>query len=190
MELYSETVASFGYADCPGHAAWLEPMEWLGSSVASRFPLHLISHQPDRRLHSQLDFGVHSVGGKVDGREKIGMSDRDARDRGLVTGSPVRVFNDRGACLAVVEVRHGLRQGVVQLATGAWFDPLDPTEVGSVDKGGNPNVLTPDMGTSSLAQGPSAHTCLVEVEPVRGKLPMVTAHDPPVLITTSEHMHP
>ena len=190
VELYSETVASFGYADCPGHAAWLEPMEWLGSSVASRFPLHLISHQPDRRLHSQLDFGVHSVGGKVDGREKLGMSDRDARDRGLVTGSPVRVFNDRGACLAVVDVRHGLSQGVVQLATGAWFDPLDPTEVGSVDKGGNPNVLTPDIGTSSLAQGPSAHTCLVEVEPVRGTLPLVTSHDPPALITTSEHKRP
>lgn len=190
IELYSESVASFGYEDCPGHAAWLEPSEWLGGPTASRFPLHLISHQPDRRLHSQLDFGSLSAAGKADGREKLGMSHHDARDRGLETGSPVRVFNDRGACLAIVEVREGLREGVVQLPTGAWFDPLDPTEVGSVDKGGNPNVLTPDIGTSSLAQGPSAHTCLVQVKAAEGELPIVTAHDPPVLVRTTEHPRP
>ena len=32
-----------------------------------------------------------------------------------------------------------------------------------LEMNGNPNVLTKDKGTSSLAQGPSAHTCLVEV---------------------------
>ena len=34
IELYSETIAAFGYDDCPGHPAWLEPAEWLGSPSA------------------------------------------------------------------------------------------------------------------------------------------------------------
>ena len=36
IELFSETVASFGYEDCPGHPVWLEPAEWLGAGAARR----------------------------------------------------------------------------------------------------------------------------------------------------------
>ena len=57
-----------------------------------------------------------------------------------------------------------LRPDVVSLPTGAWFRPEDPSVAGSTELNGNPNVLTRDKGTSKLAQGPSAHTCLVEVE--------------------------
>ena len=39
IEIFSETIASFGYDDCPGHPAWLEPAEWLGSPLAARYPL-------------------------------------------------------------------------------------------------------------------------------------------------------
>lgn len=58
-------------------------------------------------------------------------------------------------------------------------DPLDPADPDSLDKHGNPNVLTLDKGTSSLAQGPIAHSALVEVAPWSGPLPPVTAFDPP-----------
>jgi biotin/methionine sulfoxide reductase len=44
---------------------------------------------------------------------------------------------------------------------------------------GNPNVLTQDVGTSRLAQGPVAQSCLVEVERFTGELPPVRAHQPP-----------
>ena len=57
IEICSETIAGFGYDDCPGHPVWLEPDEWLGGGPAARFPLHLISNQPATRLHSQLDNG-------------------------------------------------------------------------------------------------------------------------------------
>jgi biotin/methionine sulfoxide reductase len=53
---------------------------------------------------------------------------------------------------------------VVSLPTGSWFAPLDD----ATDANGNPNVLTADIGTSNLAQGPSANTCLVEVEKYLG----------------------
>jgi len=68
------------------------------------------------------------------------------------------------------------------MSTGAWYDPLEPGKPGSLCKHGNPNVLTPDKGTSKLAQGTIAHTCLVEIEIYRGALPAVTAFDPPVII--------
>ncbi len=44
---------------------------------------------------------------------------------------------------------------------------------------GNPNVLTRDLGTSQLAQGPSAQTCLVQVEKWLGKVPSHTAFEAP-----------
>ena len=72
--------------------------------------------------------------------------------------------------------------GVVQLSTGAWYDPLVPGEIGSVDVHGNPNVLTIDKGTSKLAQGPSAMSALVEVELFEDELPPIKIFSPPEII--------
>jgi biotin/methionine sulfoxide reductase len=79
-------------------------------------------------------------------------------------------------------VTDAIRPGVVQLATGAWFDPLDPAEIGSLDKHGNPNVLTLDKGTSKLAQSPAAQTALVEVERFAGDAPPITIFAPPAVV--------
>jgi biotin/methionine sulfoxide reductase len=177
IELYSETIESFGYDDCPPHPTWLEPSEWLGNAGPNS--LHMISNQPKTRLHSQWDHGETSLAGKVDGREQIGMSPADAEARDLSHGDLVRVFNDRGVCLASLAIRDDLMQGVVQLPTGAWWDPTEP---GGLCRSGNPNVLTRDVGTSKLAQGPTAQTCLVEVERYEGEAQPVQAHDHPVLL--------
>lgn len=179
IELYSQTIASFGYDDCPGHASWLEPDEWLGAELASRFPLHLISNQPKTRLHSQYDCASHSVASKIKGREPMRMNPADAAARGLAEGDVARLHNDRGSCLAAVSLSDDVMPGVVQLSTGAWYDPEDPAEDMTLDKHGNPNVLTRDRGTSRLAQGPSAQSCLIEVERHAGPLPPITAFDPP-----------
>ena len=176
IELFSNTVASFGYADCPGHPTWIEPGEWPGN--ASSYPLSLISNQPKTRLHSQWDQGETSIEAKVDGREQLGITPEDATARDLEPGDLVRVFNDRGACLAAVAIRHDLIDGVVQLPTGAWWDPIEP---GGMCRSGNPNVLTHDRGTSSMARGPST-SCLVEVEKYTGEPPAVRAHDTPILL--------
>lgn len=96
-----------------------------------------------------------------------------------MAGDVVRVFNDRGACLAGAIVSDDVRPGVVQLATGAWYDPEVPGEIGSLCKHGNPNVLTRDKGTSKLGQGPSAHSTLVEIEKLDRPPPPVTAFVPP-----------
>ena len=186
IEIFSSTIASFGYDDCAGHPTWFEPAEWLGSPLATRYPLHLISHQPSTRLHSQYDHGSVSRSAKIADREVLRMHPDDAAARGIVAGQVVRVFNDRGACLAGVRIDDGVRKGVVVLPTGAWYDPLDAGEEGTLEKHGNPNVLTLDKGTSSLTQGCSAHTTLVQVELYEGTLPPVTAFEPPAFAKRQE----
>lgn len=174
IEIFSETVDSFGYEDCPGHPSWHEPAEWLGN--ANTYPLHLISNQPKDKLHSQLDHGAVSRKGKQKGREPITLNPNDAAARGISEGDICRVFNDRGACLGAVSLSDSVRQGVMQMSTGAWYDPVEP---GGLCKHGNPNVLTLDKGTSRLGQGPIAHSCLVDIEKFEGEPPEVTAFIPP-----------
>ena len=107
---------------------------------------------------------------------------KDANARNIKDGDVVKLFNDRGACLAGAIVNEKIRPGVVQISTGAWYDPENPLELNSLCKHGNPNVLTPDKGTSKLGQGPIAHSCLIEIEKFTDKVPKVTAHEPPNII--------
>lgn len=177
FELASSTIERFGYADCPGHPTWLPANESLGAPQAERFPLHLLTSQPEHRLHSQWDHVGVSAANKIEGREPILLHEDDAAERGIAEGDIVRVFNDRGACLAGARLTRGLVRGVAVLATGAWYDPRD-----GVCVHGNPNVLTQDVGTSKLAQGPAAQSCLVEVEAWTGAVPPVLAHGVPEVV--------
>ena len=66
----------------------------------------------------------------------------------------------RGACCAGLALDDGVMPGVAVMATGAWWDPgADHT-----DRAGTANVLTLDIGTSQLTQGPNAMSCLVQIE--------------------------
>jgi biotin/methionine sulfoxide reductase len=179
LEIHSSTIEGFGYDDCPGHPTWIEPFERLGGQGSDRHPLHLVSHQPETRLHSQLDHSEHSQRNKVAGREVLRMHSATAEARGLVDGDTARLFNDRGECLVGVRIDDRVMEGVVAMPTGAWFDPLEPGVPGTLELAGNPNVLTRDIGTSSLAQGPSAHTCLVDVERYEGDAPQPRVYGPP-----------
>ena len=179
IEIFSEKIASFGYDDCPGHATWMEPIEWLGSKKAERFPLHMLSDQPADKLHSQLDHSPHAKATKVKGRQPVTLHPEDAAARGIAEGDLLRVFNDRGACLASARLSDRIRRGVVRLSTGAWFDPEDSGSNVPLEKHGNPNALTLDIGSSKLSQGCIAQTCLVEIERFDGVAPAVTAHQLP-----------
>ena len=180
IELYSDEIAGFGYDDCPPHPSWIEPAEWLGGREAATFPLHLVSSQPQHKLHSQMDSGPVSARGKTAGRETLAINPADARRRGVRDGEVVRVFNARGACFAGVVITEAVRPGVVRLSCGAWYDPASEAENAPCVHG-NANVLTRDQGTSQLSQGPSSATALVEVErctmppPVRAFAPVPLA---------------
>lgn len=152
IELVSKRIESYALQDFPAHPAWLEPDEWLGNAPDGA--LSLLSRQPKLFLHSQL--GQTSLADQP----IIVMHASDAQARGLADGQTVRVRSERGACLAKLCVIDACRRGVVAMETGPWF-------VGGssgYDKGGNPNAVTHDRPTSSLAQATAAQTCLVWVE--------------------------
>ncbi len=177
IEIFSETIDSYRYPDCPGHPVWREPDEWLGSPATRRFRLQLVANQPRSRLHSQLDVGAHSQSLKIAGREPARLHPADAAARGLRDGDLVRIFNDRGACLAGLAVDEAVRPGVAQLSTGAWYDP-DPANPGFC-RHGNPNVLTADRPSSTLSQGCTGQLALVEIEPYHGIPPELSVTRPP-----------
>ncbi|MBI0433792.1 molybdopterin guanine dinucleotide-containing S/N-oxide reductase [Roseomonas sp. KE0001] len=184
VEIFSGTIAGFGYEDCPGHPAWLAPVDVPDAAN----PLWIVANQPATRLHSQLDFGGTSADSKRRGREVMRIHPADAAARGIAEGDIVRLFNGRGACLAAAALSEAVMPGVVQLATGAWYDPADPEEEMPLCVHGNPNVLTRDAGTSRLAQGCTGQLTVLQVEKFTGNLPPVRAWDPPeaALATAAE----
>ena len=180
IEIFSQTISDFNYKDCPGHPVWLEQDEWLGSVLTKDYPLQLISGQPANKLHSQLDNGSESLKDKIQGREPIKINPKDALFRDLKNGDIVEVYNKRGKCLAGVTISNEVMERVVFLPVGAWYDPI---ENGSFCVHGNPNVLTKDKGTSSLSQGPSAHSTLVEVKKYLLDLPPINIFTKPTIIS-------
>ena len=159
IEISSETISNFQLSDCLSHPYWFEPYEWLGK--IEKYPLHLISNQPKHRLHSQLDNAVNSQNSKINGKEPVMINSSDASKRDIKYGDIVMLFNKRGRVLAGANISDNVMPGVVVLSTGAWFDPDYAL---NLERHGNPNVLTKDVGTSSLGQGPSSHTTLVELK--------------------------
>lgn len=178
IELFSETIAGFGLDDCPAHATWFVPRD-VASGEQTEHPLYLISGQPQTRLHSQLDNGAYSMSKKIGGREPILIHPTDAEERGIKNGDIVELYNKRGRCLAGACITPDISSGCVFLWTGAWYDPDDDAP-DHRDRHGNPNVLTHDHRTSSLGQGPAAHSALVQMVRFTGDPPQVTVHDAPI----------
>lgn len=180
IEIFSKTIAGFGYADCPGHPVWMEPFERSHSKATTKYPLHLQSCHPDKRLHSQLcSSDAFRKTYAVAGREPLYMCEQDARARGLKAGDIARVFNDRGQVLAGVAISADYVPGVIRIHEGAWYSPQKGGKAGTLCTYGDPNVLSADVATSQLAQGPSAHTVLVEVERYQPQAPDVTGFGGP-----------
>lgn len=176
VQISSSVIAGFGYADCPGHPTWLAQQD----APTPAYPLFLVANQPATRLHSQLDFGAHSASQKRRGREVCTLHPRDAAARGIADCDIVRLFNERGACLASAALSTAVMPGVVQLPTGAWYDPVkDPSGEVTLCAHGNPNILTRDVGTSSLAQGCIGQLTAVQIERFEGALPPIRAFEAP-----------
>ena len=171
IELYSSTVAGFGYDECPGYPVFLAPR-------TTAYTINLICNQPSTRLHSQLDMGGFSQSAKRSGREPVRLHPADAAARGIADGDVVRLHNDHGSVLAGAVLSDDCRPGVAQLSTGAWWDASAPEVATCVH--GNPNALTADIGTSRLAQGCTGQVSRVEIVRFDGPLPPVKAYDPPV----------
>ena len=134
-----------------------------GQQQRSSRGLHLISHQPAGRLHSQLETGVSSVALKRNGREQARLHSKDAAALGI-TGGPDHPHLECPGSLS----GHGPGHRYRAFGCGSCYPPAPGSPRGEdegLEAAGNPNVLTLDVGTSQFGQGCSAQTCLVRAEP-------------------------
>lgn len=175
IEIYSQRIAGYGYADCPGHPMWLAPDEWHGNAQEGQ--LQVLSAHPAHRLHSQLNYSQLRERYAVANREPVTMHPEDARARGIRDGDTVRIWNHRGQILAGARVTEGIKPGVICIHEGAWPD-LEPA-AGGICKNGAVNVLTNDVPTSRLGNGCAGNTALAWLEKYRGPALTLTAFDPP-----------
>jgi trimethylamine-N-oxide reductase (cytochrome c) len=178
IEIFSRNIEKMAYDDCPAHPTWMEPVERLGGAK-TKYPLHIATSHSKGRLHSQLCGTVMRDSYAIAGREPCMINTADAKARGIQSGDVVRVFNDRGQILAGAKVTDTIRPGVVRVSEGGWYDPAEPRKPGSLDRYGDVNVLTVDMGTSKLAQGNCGHTAVGDVEKYRGAAPKTSVFAAP-----------
>lgn len=178
IEIYSSKIAGYGYKDCPAHPTWLEPIEWLGSDNKEA-EFALITSHPALRLHSQCANTSLRKSYAVADKEPIWINTKDATRKGIKNGDVVKVSNKRGAILAGAYVTDSIKEGVVRVCEGAWYDPEDAGTIGSICKNGSPNVLTIDIPTSPLANGNCAHTSLVNIEKYDGEIKPLSVFEAP-----------
>ena len=178
IELASPTIKAMNLPDLGETPSWAEPHEWLGT--ASDGMLHLISPQPNMRLHAQNDMGEASLNAKIQGREPCYLHPETAKTQGIKAGDIVCLLNARGRTLAGAVLTADIRRDSIALPTGAWLDIVQLDD-GPLEVHGNPNVLTYDRGTTTLSQGNPAHTALVKVEKWTRAVPEVTVFEGPAL---------
>ena len=147
---------------------------WEGhaSALAKKYPLQLITPHPRFSFHTQHDVNVPWLG-EIPGHRvwKDGYSWRpvrlhpsDAGARGIKDGDIVMVYNDRGNVLGIAEVTERMRPGVVHAYYGSGkYDPLEPGNPDSVERGGCFSLLTPARMLSRNVPGMAPNSCLVEV---------------------------
>ncbi len=180
IEMASSAIGAMNLDDIADTPGWSEPSEILENGDKDQ--LHLISPQPESRLHAQNDPGAETRATKVNGREPCRLHPETARRFDLGAGDIAELHNDRGSCLTAVIEDDGIRPDCVVLPTGAWLDSVE-IDGRQIDVHGNPNVLTLDKGSSQLSQGNSAHTALVRIRKWRGNAPPVAVFDGPRIVS-------
>jgi anaerobic selenocysteine-containing dehydrogenase len=123
------------------------------SALVQKFPLELISGKNDDSMNST--FGYRTDVNRQTAR--LSMHAADAAQRGIINGSAVRAFNERGACYFTVEINDDVPTGVLRARSVGW-------RRGAKGQLGI-NHLTSERLTD-IGGGATFFSCLVEVTPV------------------------
>ena len=153
---------------------------WEGhdSPIADKYPLQLLSPHPRFTFHTHYDKHTPSLNDipghriKKDGYAywPARIHALDAGARGIEDSDIVRLYNDRAngvLCIAVITER--VKPGVIHAyGSSAVYDPLEPGNPNSIDRGGCVNMLTSSKLVSRNAPGMAPNSCLVEIEKWEG----------------------
>ena len=151
-EFWSDTLARQGEDPLP---AYVPPRESAASnpSLAVRYPLGFIS--PPARNFLNSSFSHLPAFLAEEKTPHLDIHPGDAATRGIGSGDPVRIFNDRGSLLATARVTDRARPGVV-VAPSVWWRKLAPG-------GENANAVT-SQALTDLGRAATFYDCLVEVQ--------------------------
>ncbi|MEG1826688.1 MAG: molybdopterin-dependent oxidoreductase [Gordonibacter sp.] len=98
-------------------AHWFPPLEaWPENELYSKYPLVLMSERPRYRVHSQW-FNTPLLR-ELDPEPFVKINPADAEARGIVDGSYVECFNDRGAAVAKAVFSEAIRPGALLYPKG------------------------------------------------------------------------
>jgi molybdopterin guanine dinucleotide-containing S/N-oxide reductase-like protein len=150
-------------------------VSWEGhhSLRAQEYPLQLISPHPRFSFHTHYDkhaawldeIPVHRVQKNGYAWWPARLRAEDASERGIRNGDIVKLYNDRATVLCIAVLTERVRRGVVHsYASSAKYDPLEPGNPSSPDRGGCVAMLTPGRMMSKNVAGMAANSCLIEIE--------------------------
>jgi molybdopterin guanine dinucleotide-containing S/N-oxide reductase-like protein len=156
---------------------YIPSWEGYNSEAVKKYPLQLITPHPRFSFHTQYDSNATWLGEISSHRvlkdgyhwHPVRIHPTDAMARGIKDGDIVKIFNDRGTVLCIVEVTERIKPGVAHSYYGSGkYDPLEPGNPASIDKGGCVSILTPYRVLSRNAPGMAPNSCLVEIETWEG----------------------
>lgn len=177
IEMYCENIAKQNLADCPGIPRYLEPAEFLGN--AKKGQLHVVSPHPYYRLHSQMA-NADRVRARhaIKDREPCLINTEDAKERGIVDGDLMEVYNERGAIIVGAVVTDNIMKGVISIYEGCWpsVDSKGRCNSGLV------NFLTSSRRSSGLSQATTVNTVLASVKKCTDPDGPNKAYDPPEIL--------
>ncbi len=154
LEFVSDRMAQAGLDPLAGYTPPYEAAQ-QDTPLAAQYPLALIAGADHYFLNSLFANVAPQI--KRSGPPTLRIHPEDAATRDLESGHEVRVFNDRGAFVARVEVTDRVRRGVVASTKGRW-----PRLV----KGGATVNATVNERDSDMGGGAVFHDNRVEVERV------------------------
>jgi trimethylamine-N-oxide reductase (cytochrome c) len=150
---------------------------WEGNTsvpLVYKYPLVLMSPHPRYSYHSHgeldpwiRDIWMHRM--MKDGYYywPVHIHPDDAKLRNIGQGDIVRMFNDRAGVLLIAWVTEKIRPGTVLSRCSAKYDPIEPGNPDSIDRGGAVNILVSSRFMSAHVPG-QVGQCLVEIEKWRG----------------------
>lgn len=162
IEIFSQTIANFGYRDCGGHPVWYEKREWLGGSLTAVYPFHLLSTRSARSIRGGGSYR------RANEREHgfVRINPRDALRLQLKDGDMSLVSNARGGLIAKVLTSTDIICGVLHVIYDSPLELLDSTSPFGISVNGNPCTVTSGVCSSALSQAATIHSCLVNIEKV------------------------